>query len=210
MNMGRLDRGLYATCLILVGAFTYEVSAPFGDVKLPAVTLPQRPPQASVTPFTPPPQSRFAAIDARPIFSPARKPIESMAVAGTSATATPPDVALVGVILDGKTQLALLKREGAPFAESAAIGSSFDSWEVTEITPDHVVLHSGSQEFVLSLDGKRKNQSSSSIVPPSGAQPSPAMSVFGRQPVKPKMPVIPNNRDTGTSNQQNTESAGAP
>jgi hypothetical protein len=210
MNMRRLDLGLYASCAVLVGAFTYEVWAPLGEFTLPTAALPERPSLPTISPFNPPPQSSFAAIDARPIFSPARKPIESTAVAGTSSAATPPDVALIGVILDGKTQLALLKREGAPFAESTAVGASVDGWEVTEITPDHVVLRSGAQEFVLSMDGKRKSQPSTPSARPSGAQSGPAMAApFGRQPVKPRTPALPDDQNVGASDQQHSETVGA-
>jgi hypothetical protein len=210
MNPRRFDMALYASCAVLMGAFTYEVWAPLGEFTLPAAVLPERPPLPTVTPFNPPPQSSFAAIDARPIFSPARKPIESTAVAGTGIAAAPPDVMLIGVILDGKTQLALLKREGAPFAESTAVGGSVDGWEVTEITPDHVVLRSGAQDFVLSMDGKRKSVPSSPNALQPGVQPGPAVPApLGRQPAKPRAPTVSNDQDSGASDQQHSETVGA-
>jgi hypothetical protein len=197
----RLDVVLYATCSVLAGGFSYEVWAPLGEPTVPVVAVPERPALATIAPFNPPPQSSFSAIDARPIFSPARKPIESTAVTGNSTTAAPPDVVLIGVILDGKTQLALLKREGAPFAESTGVGATVDGWEITEIGPNHVVMRSGAQDFVLSMDGKRKTQPSQPEVP-SAKQPGAVMSApFARQPT-------PRDQVPGAGEPQHPETTG--
>jgi len=206
------DIALAVICCLLIGALAYEIWAPMGDFDVPAVTVPERPPLPAITPFNPPPQSSFAAIDAKPIFNPARKPVESTAVPGSPTTVTPPEAVLIGVIMDGETQLALVKREGAPFAESLALGAVLDGWEVTEIAADHVLLRSGTQELALSMDGKRKNQPVQTRSPtrPAVTPPNPVMPMPFSRP-KPELPQsrYQSGQDNGDNSQQQPP-AGAP
>jgi hypothetical protein len=215
IQANRFDIALTATCCILAGIFAYEVLAPLGEFTLPAVSVPDRPPLPTVAPFNPPPQSAFAAIDARPIFNPTRKPVESTAVAGGTTATAPPDVALVGVIIDSKTQMALVKREGAPFSESVLLGASLDGWEVTEITADHVTLRSGGQELNLRMDARRRIQASQPGQPSNAtAQPAtqPGMTMPSRgRPARPQSGTTqaPPSDDGSDGNPQHTGTAGA-
>ncbi len=203
----RLDIGLTLVSALLASALAYVIWAPLGAFDPPAVTVSDLPQPPAIIPFNPPPQAAFAAIDARPIFNPTRKPVEATAVAGNSTAAAPPDVVLVGVIIDPKNQLALVKREGAPFAESLALGASLDGWEVTEIAPDHVTLRSAAQEFVLGLDGKRKSQPGppGSPLTPSAGTAGPTMPTpFAKTTAKPKLPATQTEpaQDGGNDDQQ--------
>lgn len=210
----RWDIGLTLVSALLASTLAYEIWAPLGDFDPPAVAVPDQPPPPATIPFNPPPQATFAAIDARPIFNPTRKPVEATAVAGNSTAAAPPDVVLVGVIIDPKNQLALVKREGAPFAESLALGASLDGWEVTEIAADHVTLRSAAQEFVLGLDGKRKsqpNQPGSAMAPPGGAAGPTMPTPFAGTRTRPKAPATetPPAPTDGDDDQQQKAMTGA-
>lgn len=184
----RTDIVLGAVICILAGLIAYENMAPLPAFDLPNVSAPLPPPIPDVRPYIAPPQAQFAAIDARPIFNPLRQPVESTAAAGSKVSAKPPEAALVGIILDSKNQLALIKAAGAPFATSVSVGGSVEGWEITEIAPDHVVLRSGAQEYTLRMDAKRAQQPSVPGVTIDRSAPklgAPQVSTAGR-PLRPE------------------------
>lgn len=160
LALQRTDLVLGAIMGVLAAIIAYEYAAPLPAFDLPNVSAPPPSPIPDVRPYMAPPQAQFSAIDARPIFNPLRQPVESTATAGSKVSAKPPEAVLVGIILDSKNQLALIKAEGAPFATSVGVGGAVEGWEITEITSDHVILKAGAQEYTLRMDAKRAQQPS--------------------------------------------------
>lgn len=188
---------LTGLCAVLGVAVLYECAAPLQAFDPPEIELKKHEVTASVAFFSPPSEASFAAIDAHPLFSPTRKPIDVPQEAGGpggTGSAPPPllNVTLVGIIIDGERQLALVKVQGAPFAESLKVGATLDGWQVKEIAPDKVVFHAGTAEQILGLGDQRTNQSQpaqpgmhNGTAPPSALQTAIAPSV----PPKPVLPT---------------------
>jgi hypothetical protein len=97
-----------------------------------------------------PPIQDFAETDARPLFSPLRRP--PRAEAGNMAAAPPPmNVALIGIIMGPEERIAIVRTPSSPTTVNARIGKTLDGWELVEIEADHVVLKSGSTEQEVRL-----------------------------------------------------------
>ncbi len=93
---------------LLAAALIYQVAAPLPDFDPPQMQLKTRTQQiAAVVPVSTPPPEAFAEIGARPMFSPARKGVAS-ATTG-EATTQPPEVTLVGIIVDATDRMAMLR-----------------------------------------------------------------------------------------------------
>jgi hypothetical protein len=146
----------------LAAAFFYLVFADLPDITPPQVRLAQRHRTAiSVPPVVLPPLARFAEIGERPLFNPGRKPVASPAVTPTSNI--PPDVTLVGIILDSQDRLALVRTPAQPFASALRLGATLSGWQLTEIAPDRIVLSAGAARDEIRLDANRAPNSPSSI-----------------------------------------------
>jgi hypothetical protein len=148
--------GLGLLCGLLLMAGLFEAWAPLPKVVAPAQTaVAQVPTQPLPIAFTPPPSNAFDAVNDRPIFSPARKPFMSVAAVGPSATATPPAVTLIGVILDGKTSMALIKSAASPLETAFNVGQTIEGWLVSEIDADKIVLSSGGARDEIKLEANK-------------------------------------------------------
>jgi hypothetical protein len=107
----------------------------------------------------PPPLSRFEEIVQRPVFTVARRPLES-AEEGTRESAAdaaeeaveapPPELQLVGIAIDGGTRQALLRRPGEREAWVRQ-GESFAGWRLESVEADGIVLDSGERSQALTL-----------------------------------------------------------
>ena len=146
------------SCALMGALFLYECTMPLADFDPPTLTLLHSTVSPEITSVIPPSDASLSVIDARPVFNPARTPIQAVPVPGSGVSSAPPpiDFELVGIIIDGETQLALLKAEGAPFATSLGAGATIGGWQISEIALDHVVLRAGTAEETLRMDDKRK------------------------------------------------------
>lgn len=160
---------LLSLCGLLLAALIYELTAPLAVLEPPQIRL-NRGNAVVVQPpaFMAPSSLSFAVINDRPVFNPLRQPIRQTALPGetASATAPPVQVTLIGVIVDGQNKLALIKLPGAAFASGVAIGGNIAGWQVSQITPDGIVLHSGSSDYTIKLNGGENGST-----PASGGQP---------------------------------------
>ena len=77
MTMARLRLGVGMLCVCLAIVLGYECFAPLPDMSAPPAQPARAPPRARCRrpAFQMPPQSSFAAIDARPIFDASRRPV---------------------------------------------------------------------------------------------------------------------------------------
>lgn len=163
-------------CLVLLGVLTYEWMIPPAEATVP--TLPGRTRIAvAPLPLANPsqPVGAFDVINARPLFKPDRKPVPPPPTPGEAVAAPPPPptLSLVGVIIDGSRQLALLRVPQSPLAVSASVGDDVAGWRVTAVYPDHIVLRRDTAEMTFSLNGNRPTDPADdqAPAPPDHAKP---------------------------------------
>src|SRR5262249_24100509 len=100
----------------------------------------------------PPSAASFAELDERPIFSPQRKPLQSLTDFDVSEAGAPSNITLVGIIMGAGQQIAILKTGPGP-AQNVSVGGEIDGWQVTRIESNYIVLHqdSSGQDVKLPL-----------------------------------------------------------
>lgn len=171
--LSRTQIGLAALCLALAALFVFEQNAEPAAAEVPVLRWqPAAPAPLALAPALPPSDS-FAAIDERPLFNPARKPVQPAPDAAAAAAAPPPppsNVSLIGIIIDGERRIAMLRTPASPLAISVAVGQDVGGWQVSAIEPGRVVLHSGTSDFVLDLNARRPSDGSA---PPSDTPAPP-------------------------------------
>jgi hypothetical protein len=105
-----------------------------------------------------PSPSVYAEITQRPPFSRTRRPFEpelqvtqippeTAAVEGSS----PPQLALVGVALDSRRQIALFRQLPEGLMVRVVKDEFIDNWQLVDVGPRQVILQSGSEQHVISL-----------------------------------------------------------
>jgi len=161
--------GLSALCALLAALLVYLIAAPLPDLEIPQVPLEQQRAAARQTASmaTPPPQA-FADINARPMFSPDRKAIAEPGASMTSGS--PPNIALVGVIMDPKDRMALIRTGASPLAGAFRLGADISGWRLTEIAADHIVLSQGASRDELRLEDNHAPKTAPVAPPPMTAQ----------------------------------------
>ena len=93
----------------------------------------------------PPPESRFAVIALRPLFTPGRRPADQPASpADTTADGPPTGLLVTGIVMAGADSVAIIEPERpGPQAEPALvarIGDSVGGWTIEAIEPGLVIL----------------------------------------------------------------------
>jgi hypothetical protein len=173
-------------CGGLALVLSYEMAMPPPNYRLPDVPSRTLAPIVILQPgFVAQPIETFSAIDERPLFNSLRKPVQSPEQ--TTAVSGPPpapSASLVGVIIDGKQRLALLRSPNSAFALSFGIGSTLDGWQISEIDPDRIKLRSGTFDHEIDLNANHLPPPQSGMLN-SPMQPPP----FPGQAVAPVLPV---------------------
>lgn len=140
----RPNHALLALAAVLAGLAAWPL--------LPARELPLRPlgpASPAPVPASLPSATHFAAVAARPLFSPSRRPpTESRAPAAASGFAAG-RYRLIGVVNEGSEQRALLL-DGAHRIE-LGVGGRLGGFAVSRIDHDRVVLISPTGQAVLTL-----------------------------------------------------------
>ena len=151
-------------------------------------------------------EAAVAEILARPLFSPARKPLQILSVsnAGEISGDTPPQLhgRLAGVMIRPGAREALFTRAGQrPIA--VKVGGEIDGWKIAAIEPDRVILSSafGSQTvrptndtevvrpraptaetvFGMGIGPPTKSTTRGAVDPAPGTTPSPQLSQVNPQ-----------------------------
>src|SRR5882724_3802360 len=117
-TMNPLQIALAGLCGILAILLGYQLSVAPSSPEIPV--LQWSPPRATA-PVAPPAPSvleSYAAINARPLFNPARTPLVASEQKNAAAPPPPPDVSLVGVIIEGTTRMALVRTPASPLETS--------------------------------------------------------------------------------------------
>jgi hypothetical protein len=129
---------------------------------------------AKLPTFTPPPQEEFAIINARAAFDPARQPVAEPSLATAASAAAPPQVTLVGEIMDGSSAVALLLRSSGQTI-TARTGNTVSGWQIIRIAPGLVVFRAGTADYTVTLRaaaGLAQPPLNNSSPPPSTEKPS--------------------------------------
>ncbi len=145
--------------LAAAAAVIIELATP---VRLPPMPRHEAaPPRAE--PAAPAPQSgpiiaTYQAIAQHPLFSPTRTPYTPPKPAPSAATAESSPLRnylLLGTIIEGGTQVALLKAPGNGSPIRAVPGAVIAGWRLREITPDTARFENGSARFTLQFPHPR-------------------------------------------------------
>jgi hypothetical protein len=177
-----------AVTLALLLALRLTAAAPSIDVptEAPSADPSRSPPIAVSTPIG------FVDLEARPLFTPDRRPLRSPAPAAPPATvpitaplvpAAPPLPApnavllLVGIIDAPDGRIALIRVKSSGKVVRVREGAMIDRWRLQRITPVHVMLASGETAQELDFPPMAERRAGSRPLPPRipGQIPSPIM-----------------------------------
>lgn len=184
---------LGAVCVVLAVVLGYLLFAPIPEVPVPQVQARTEPVDDTPLPrFDAPPKQAFAEVDDRLVFNPDRVRVEGPSLPGSTSTALPSDLSLVGVIMDGDTRLALFKSSAAPLAVGVGIGGSIEGWQVTRVDSDRVALRSGGAEQEIKFSTALPPAPPPSQMPPNVR---PGMGPNFRPLPLPRSPIVDNNNN---------------
>jgi hypothetical protein len=85
----------------------------------------------------------FDDIENRLVFNPARQATVSTGGAIGQDQSNPSGIVLVGVILDGASRVAVIRRAGETTASRFGEGGTIGEWTLKTIEPDRIVVQSG-------------------------------------------------------------------
>ena len=144
---------LSVLCVLLLAVVATELG------EKPPVTAPSAPPAASPPPpasadvagFTIPPESAFAEVVERPLFSATRRPPSASAAAAAAATAQG-DLVLVGIVTSSAERYALIQHGKPARVDRVAENDALSGWTVESIERDRVILHTGDRRLELSTN----------------------------------------------------------
>ena len=111
---------------------------------------------AAGRPNSPPPESRFAVISLRPLFTAGRRPPDRPDATGAVVPGGPPtDLLVTGIVMAGEDSAAIIEpaRPG-PQAEPALVvrvGDSVSGWMVAEIEAGRVILERDGERYEMQL-----------------------------------------------------------
>ncbi|MDE2182806.1 MAG: hypothetical protein KGJ78_07275 [Alphaproteobacteria bacterium] len=150
--MRTLEIVLGGACMVLAGALAYEASAP-----LPAIGS-DRPTQSGHFTVAPipaagaPSPASVAMAQARPLFDPGRQPLGALPEGPVPPSLA--NVTLVGVMMGGRSRIALLRTGSDTAAASLPLGGAVGSWRIVSIELDRVGLQDGGEHYELMLPGR--------------------------------------------------------
>jgi len=116
----------------------------------PPITLAPLPPAQAPAPPTPP-ITAYAAIAARPLFLPSRRPPPSSAAPAPLATTPPLDFSLVGVVTGPAQNMALVQIPGQAAAVVVHVGAVVQGWTVTRIDRSGIEVQAGATSSHLRI-----------------------------------------------------------
>jgi len=160
---------LWGVAAMLAGTLVYQLAAPLAPYEVAQTGMRAAlPARQRVKAFTVPALTEFAEIDERPLLLPARKPIKVPEAKAAPVQRQPPNVTLVGIILDGKRRIAIAKMGGAQ-SVNLVPGQMIDGWQVVAIESDGVALTADEQNYKIKLQRPQAGQPVGVPVP---AQPA--------------------------------------
>ncbi|WFU66683.1 hypothetical protein [Bradyrhizobium brasilense] len=104
------------------------------------------------------PASPGGSILSRPVFSQPRRPFQPPLLQAQPVAAPPqppaavaPDIVVDGILLDGSTRKAHLRKRSGPAGEWRLEGETLDGWTITAITASSVTLSLRDRAFTVEL-----------------------------------------------------------
>lgn len=174
--------------LVLGATLVYQILAPIPEYEIPRTApRPVSFPALARQQFLPPQFAEFSEIDEHPLFVPGRLPIRTRASLERSQR-VPPQLTLIGIILDASRKIAILKPSGAATVYLTP-GETFQGWHVAAIEPDFVEMESGGETFKARLPRP---------TPPSATPPPARPPPQTRAALPSAFSTVPNNRDRRT------------
>jgi hypothetical protein len=172
LPMPPVPAGLVLLAAVLAVDLLYQSAAPPREFHPTPSTIkfPSAAP-ATHTGFVVPPAGEYSEIDERPIFSPQRKPMGSqLSDVDMSATGTPSNLALVGIITGPDNRIAILKTAGSAATQNVSVGGTIEGWRVTRIESNYIVLHQDSSDQDVKLEMLFNTHTMNTPVAQPGAQ----------------------------------------
>lgn len=145
----------------------------------------------------PPPESRFAVIALRPLFSPDRRPPAQPESAETGAAGDEqPDLLVTGIVAAGPDSVAILEpaspaAAGADTAMVVRVGDEAAGWKVESIEPALVVLVRDGRRIELPLidEDDPRRAANRRRMPPPGVPQRQRIQEAPPQQIRPGMPL---------------------
>lgn len=177
---------LGAVCLTLASVIFYEATAPLPLYKLPLARSPALPKIQQIETFVPAPASRFSEVEAKMLFNPARGPFKEAEAPPPKRVLPRPQLALIGVLLDSKVQIAVVRLQGNQDAIDLRVGQDIAGWKVEGIRPDRLDLKADDQSLSVALQRGGAGQPSRAQRAPraraeAAVSPSPYQQLSGGQ-----------------------------
>jgi hypothetical protein len=89
----------------------------------------------------------------RPLFNPKRQPIQPAAEKKPPPPPPPPpQIAFIGTMSQDGEQLAMVKTSATPLAFSVKVGNALDGWQVSDISPERIVLSNNATKYEVKLN----------------------------------------------------------
>lgn len=132
-----------------------------------------------VSPLAARPLDRFSATRDRPLFSPTRRPPlpPPVLIAAPPPPPLPPNVALLGVIMDGAQAQAVVRAGSTQKVLRVSIGDDIGGWKVGQIEEQRLVLlrNGRTATFTMFSGNNAKNRPNAIVTapPPSANQNGP-------------------------------------
>jgi hypothetical protein len=151
-------------------------------------------PTAGQPNIPPPPESRFAVIVLRPLFTPGRRPPDQPASpADTTAGGPPTGLLVTGIVMAGGDSVAIIEPERpgrqAEAALVARIGDSVRGWTIEAIEPGLVVLVRDGARHEMPLideDNPRRRAAPRRAPAPNQLRPAPLPGQPRQTPATPR------------------------
>ncbi len=189
---------LLLTCILAGGMLALQRAYPDllvqrmagGQDEAPPARATENAPDSGQPASAPPPESRFAVIALRPLFSPDRRPSDQPGAPATAASGgAPTDLLVTGIVMAGEDSVAILEpvRPG-PQADPglvARIGDGVAGWTVEAIEPGRVVLVRDGERHEMALideDDPRRSKAGRRAPAPNRPRLTPS-------PPRPQQPV---------------------
>jgi hypothetical protein len=136
---------------LLGGILAYQVLAPITQYEVPQAAPRELVlPSPAAPPFLPPAFAQFSEIDEHPLFVPDRRAFNSAEAVKGIQQRVPPELTLIGIILDASRKIAIVKPRAAA-TKYLTLGQTLEGWRVAAIEVDHVELQSGDETFKVTL-----------------------------------------------------------
>lgn len=179
-----LARALAAVAALLGCVVIYQAVAPIAALDdPPPAAMPQRHARHAPERYVPPDADRYAIINQRPVFDPARRALADPAEQSAAST-PPPAVTLIGIAIGPWSSVALLRKSDGT-TRIARLGDDVDGWQLVRIARDQVIFHAGGTDYPVAM--QTASGGAPATAPVAAAVVAPAVAAALPPPPKPRV-----------------------